>query len=150
MDDKFEKYFDIDERSIDDVFFYKIYIGKNLVHEYNCPRSIINKNITSFLDYIVDIIKVILFENNENIIEIQEQNKLKLKQYENEGYYEMPFAYYYNLSDTRYFYYLKKLVKRYPNITRFKKQLRIIYNNKKKFSLVKKMKNNNNNNNKTF
>ena len=46
-----------------------------------------------------------------------------------------------------YFYYLKKLVKRYPNITRFKKQLRIIYNNKKKFSLVKKMKNNNN---KTF
>ena len=65
---------------------------------------------------------------HDKIIEVQKSNKLKLKQFEKEGYNEILFTYYNFRLDKRSFFYLKKLAERYPN-SRYMDKLKFVYRN---------------------
>jgi hypothetical protein len=125
---------------------FKIFVGKNLIHEGIAP-SLIEKNEnqnkefwTSFLSLVEGILNIW----HDEIIKAQKDNDAKLKKIKEEGYDEFLFAYYYSNNDTKFFMYLKRLATRYPN-SQYVKILRRVYRlgyrsfHKRKYGLWKKM-----------
>lgn len=109
---------------------FKIFMGKELIYSGSGPNIFeetpeLNE---SFYMSLILITEGILKTYHEKIIEIQEENKKTLVQYEQEQYDEMLYEYYLMRSDGKAFQYLKRLATRYPN-SKYKNKLYRIYRN---------------------
>lgn len=128
----------------------RIFVGKEIVQCIKCPdiktselSLSIPQSISDYYKSIVPITEQILNIWHDRIIEIQEENNIKLEKYMLDEYDEILYAYYSIRSDSRAFMYLKKLATRYPN-SRYKNILRRIYKNglyghKKNIALANKI-----------
>ena len=117
----------ISVESINEYIAYKIYVGKQIIHEGSGLSAIdINENFNEeFYMSILSLIEGNLNTWHDEIIKVQKENDAKLKELEEEGYDELLYAYYHFNSDKKAFIYLKKLATRYPNSTYMKKLVRI-------------------------
>lgn len=106
---------------------FAIYVGENIVHKGKAPEEIDSiADEMDFLKSITHIAEDVLNIWHDRIIEFQEDNKCKIKKYEEEEYDEMLYAYYLIHSDKKAFCYLKKLATRYPN-SGYMRKLRSTY-----------------------
>lgn len=100
----------------------RIFVGKEVVQYIKCPKinnfgafDKLSQNILDFCSFFATSIEQMLDLWHEKMVEIQEENKIKIKGFQEENYNEMLYAYYSVRSDPKAFQYLKKLAIRYPN-----------------------------------
>lgn len=105
---------------------FEVYVGNEIVHKGSAPEQLEEDKLIEYFLSIVDITEKILDTWHDEIIKVQEENKIKLHELEAEEYYEMLYAYYSLRHDSKSFLYVKKLAERYPN-SRYKNILRRIY-----------------------
>lgn len=106
---------------------YIISVGGNIVHDGKAPtEDDETKNEIVFYKTILPVAEGVLNIWHDKIIEIQEENKKKIKKYEEEGYDELLYSYYNLHSDRRAFIFLKRLATRYPK-SDYMRKLRSVY-----------------------
>lgn len=106
---------------------YAVYVGKNIVHRGKAPADILKATEEiAFNKTIILGAEGVLNVWHDKIIEIQNENEKKIKQYEEDGYDEVLYSYYHFRSDYRAFIFLKRLATRYPN-SDYMKRLRSVY-----------------------
>jgi len=106
----------------------QIFIGKEVVHSMKGTESFDEDSqlAVEYYKSIVNITDDILSAWHDKIIEIQNENELKIEQYKAEEYDELLYGYYLMQHDSKAFKYLKKLAARYPNST-YMNKLRRVY-----------------------
>ncbi len=96
---------------------FKIYVGRKLIHEGREPSLTpkTEKVGDEFYMPILSLIEDHLNTWHDEIVMVQKANNAKLKDFEEEEYDELLYAYYHFNSNKKALIYLKKLAKRYPH-----------------------------------
>lgn len=99
--------------------------GKEIIRGKGPEDDTDMDKLSVFYQAMLSIMKTVLNEWHDDIIEQQNKNDEKIKELEAEGYDEICYAYYSMLYDKRAFIFLKKLAERYPNTEYFRTLSRV-------------------------
>ena len=113
---------------------YEIYVGNELIYKGTVLAELDSR------------LKEVLNSWHDKIVELQEENKRKIEQFEQDGYDELLYIYYRMRAENKAFCYLKRLASRYPNSI-YRNTLRRVYRqglygwHAKSISLARKLQN---------